>query len=166
MRFEKDIKLVLSGEIIERLRICVDNASPNEACGLIFGNIKEIRNPAKQNDFFYHYIGKKFHCLESDKKSPVAFLIDNFDKLGEIYSEAYNKYHMNLVSIFHSHPGNSNYPSGVDERNMERLESYPFKHFKGVIWSIMAAKNDDLKAFMLLQGELIRIDIVIEASPP
>jgi len=161
MRFEKDIKLILSNKIVEKARDCVDKAYPNESCGLIYGEIKQIKNPKKEDDYFYHYIAKKFNCLESDKKSPVAFLIDNIDKLGEIF-EDYKKYHMNIVSIFHSHPGNSNFPSGVDKKNMERLVNFRFKHFKGVIWSIMASESSDLKAFMLFEGDIIQVDVIID----
>jgi proteasome lid subunit RPN8/RPN11 len=162
MRLEKDIKLILSDAILEEAVECVKQATPNEACGLIFGNKKEIENPEKENDFFYHYIGKQFECIKSDEESPVAFLINNLDKLNKIYSRAHKKYNMGLLSIFHSHPGESNYPSGIDKDNMKRLENSELKSFKGVIWSIIASQNHQMNAFMYLNQEFIQTEIIIK----
>ncbi|MFX1260247.1 MAG: hypothetical protein ACFFAN_20545, partial [Promethearchaeota archaeon] len=82
MKFQKDIKIILNQKIYENLIKCVKNASPNEACGLIFGNIKEISIP---NGYQYHYLGKKFECVESNKKSPVSFFIENIEELNRIF---------------------------------------------------------------------------------
>ena len=68
MKFEKDILIIVNQNIIDNLKICVKNASPNEACGLIFGDIKEVQ---VSEWFQYNYISKKFECLESDKNSTV-----------------------------------------------------------------------------------------------
>jgi len=73
MRFEKDIILQINGEIRNQLITCVKKATPNEACGLIFGSINQIKNPKKENDYFYQYEAKRFECIESDHKSPIAF---------------------------------------------------------------------------------------------
>ncbi len=162
MRLENDIKLILSDTILEKAIECVKQATPNEACGLIFGMKKEIENSEKENDFFYHYLAKKIKCITSDKKSPVAFLINNLDTLNKIYSKAYKKHSMGLLSIFHSHPGDSNYPSGIDKNYMKRLENSGLKSFKGVIWSIMASQNNDLKAFMYLNNEFIQTKVIIK----
>jgi proteasome lid subunit RPN8/RPN11 len=159
MRVEKDIKLILSPKIHEGAINCVEKASPHEACGLIFGKKEEIKD---RDEFFYYYRAKRFECIESNKKSPVAFLIDNLNKLNEIYSQAHKLYNMNLLSIFHSHPGASNYPSNVDKVNMERLEKSGLNSFKGVIWSIMASKNNELRAFMFLNNEFIETELTIE----
>lgn len=41
MNYEKDIILTISKELFADLKQCVGKASPNEACGLIFGKILE-----------------------------------------------------------------------------------------------------------------------------
>jgi len=156
MRFEKDIILLINNEIQNQLKACVRNANPNEACGLIFGNITQVKNPEKENDYFYQYLAKKFECIESDHKSPIAFLIDQEEKLNDIYKTAKLKYNLNLISIFHSHPA-GNHPSSTDLKNMEHLDF--FKSFKRQIWTIMDAKKGKMKGFMYLNGEFIQVDV-------
>ena len=156
MRYEKDMILIISEEIQDQLKKCVKNATPNEACGLIFGNIKEFE---VNGGFQYHYIGKKFKCIESTKKSTVAFLIDNIEELNEIYQNAARKYSLQLISIFHSHPGGA-YPSGVDTKNMKYLDD--FKAFKNLVWTIINAGNYDLNGFIYFNKEFLQI--IVEKS--
>ncbi|GAG79272.1 unnamed protein product, partial [marine sediment metagenome] len=74
MRFENDIIFFIDKNIFNELEQCIENATPNEACGLIFGEIQEINN---NGDFKYKYYSKDFQCIASSNKSPVAFLLDN-----------------------------------------------------------------------------------------
>ena len=155
MKFEKDIILLINQDLINKLKICVDNARPNEACGFIFGKIKEIN---LNNDFQYHYLTQKFYCIESSEKSPVAFLISNFEKFNEIFEEASQKFNLQLISIFHSHPAGA-YPSGVDRSNMIFLDSCGINAFKSQIWTIMDASNYELNGFLYLNEDLLQIDV-------
>ena len=36
---------------------------------------KTRKKEEEENNYYYEYIGKKFICIESDEKSPIAFLI-------------------------------------------------------------------------------------------
>ncbi len=155
MKFERDIKFFLTQEIFEQLKACVNNARPNEACGFIFGKVEEIN---KDGDFEYHYIAQKFYCIESTEKSPVAFLISNTEKLNEVFLEASKEHALQLVSIFHSHPGGA-HPSGVDANNMQFLNEQPIKAFKSQIWTIMDASNYNLNGFIFLNDKLLQIDV-------
>ena len=153
MKIHKDIKIIINEEIFEKLVLCVKNASPYEACGLIFGEIEEVK---VEEGFQYHYIGQMFECIESTKKSTVAFLIDNIEELNEIYQTAARKYNKRLVSIFHSHPGGA-YPSGVDTSNMKHLND--FKAFRNLIWTIMSASNKKLNGFIYFNMEFFQVKI-------
>ncbi len=155
MEFQKDIKIIINEEIFEKLVLCVKNASPYEACGLIFGEIEEVK---VEEGFQYHYIGQMFECIESTKKSTVSFLIDNIEELNEIYQTAARKYNKRLVSIFHSHPGGA-HPSGVDTRNMKHLND--FKPFRNLIWTIMSASNKKLNGFIYFNMEFFQVKIKI-----
>lgn len=137
---------------------CVRNASPNEACGLIFGEIKEI---GYMDEFQYHYIGKQFNCIESSQKSPVAFLMNNLEDLNAIFQVAAEKYNLQLISIFHSHPG-GNYPSEVDFSNMRLLDNCGNRAFKNQIWSIMNARNTKLNGYILFNNEFMQINVEIK----
>lgn len=153
MKFEKDIRIILNQKTFDDLKICVKKASPNEACGLIFGEIKEIQVP---KGFQYHYIAQKFECFESDRKSPVAFLIENIERLNEVWQNAAQKFNLRLISIFHSHPAGSS-PSGVDHDNMIFLDNCGNRAFKNQIWTIMDAQNFNLNAYIYYNEEIMKV---------
>ena len=157
MKFEKDIIIILPQDIAKDLKKCVKNAYPNEACGLIFGDINEFR---VDEGYQYHYIAQKFECFESDKKSPVSFLIENIEKLNEVWQNAAQKYNLQLISIFHSHPAGAS-PSGIDHDNMEYLDNCGNKAFKNQIWTIMDGQNFKLNAYIFFNQEIIRVAVKI-----
>ncbi len=159
MKLEKNIKIILTTDIINKMKECVKKAAPNESCGLLFGEIKQLKKESAISEFQIHYIGKKFNCIEADQKSPVSFLIDNFEKLNEIYQIASQKYNLRLISIFHSHPAGA-HPSGVDLKNMKYLDG--FKAFKNEIWTIMDGSNHELNGFIYFQNELMQVDVQIK----
>jgi proteasome lid subunit RPN8/RPN11 len=160
VKFEADIKIVLDQEIIAKLKTCVKNASPHEACGLIFGDVKQVQKPDSE-EYEIHYIGKKFNCIESNEKSPVAFLIDDIEKLNAIFKEASQQYNLRMISIFHSHPSGS-HPSGVDHGNMEYLDDCGNRAFKNQIWTIMDARTRELNGFIYYNKELMQVDVKVK----
>jgi len=164
MRIENDMRLLLYQYIYEKLKICVEKASPNEACGLIFGNIKEIKNPDPKDDYLYNYTCLHFECIKSSRESAVAFLIESSEEVNEIIQNTRLEKNTQLISIFHSHPG-SNQPSGVDLDYMRILDSGERIYcgqkinrlLKNQIWTIMNARNFELKGFIYLNNELFQI---------
>ncbi len=165
MKFEKDIKIILKQELVKELEICVKNASPNEACGLIFGKIKT--NEIAPDDFQNLYEAQKFNCIKSNKKSPVAFIINDVETLYRVIKESTQEDNSRVISIFHSHPSGS-YPSGIDYDNMKQLDTFTktFQQFTLLdpyqIWTIMDAKTFKLNGFIFLDGEIVQIDVVIK----
>lgn len=158
MKYEKDLQIIISEKILDKLKACVNKASPNEACGLIFGDVIEIK---VEDGFQYQHIAKKFECIESDQKSPVAFLIENIEKLNQILVGGMVKYNLKLVSIFHSHPSGS-YPSGVDETNMRALDKSINRAFKNRIWTIMDASSREMNGFIYLNGEFLQVNVILK----
>ncbi|MFX1314879.1 MAG: Mov34/MPN/PAD-1 family protein [Promethearchaeota archaeon] len=150
--------MVLNGELFNQLRECVKNANPNEACGLLFGEVKEIDH---NGEYQYYYEGKKFNCIESNQKSPVSFLMNNFEELNRLFQDASQKYNLQLISIFHSHPSGT-YPSDTDLKNMRFLDKCGNKAFKNQIWIIMNANSEKLNGFILFNDEFLQIDIEID----
>ncbi|MFX1238082.1 MAG: Mov34/MPN/PAD-1 family protein [Promethearchaeota archaeon] len=157
VKFEKDIKIVLNEDILENMKICVNNASPNEACGFVFGKIKEIQRPP--GEFQYHYISKLFKCFESNQKSPVAFLINDIEQLDKVFRETAKNLELQLISIFHSHPS-GNRPSGTDINNMKYLDEFGVKWLKNQIWTIMDAKSKKMNAFIYFQKKVMQVDLI------
>ena len=158
MKHEKDIILSINKELLAEIYQCVEKASPNEACGLIFGKIQEEQKSKNKNEYSYYYHSYKFECIESSLKSPVAFLMDNYEKLIDI-SNKYSK-NMQLLSIFHSHPGSA-YPSGVDIPYMKNYYKSGINKFKHLIWTIINAKSQELNGFIIIFDELKQISIQI-----
>lgn len=155
MKYQKDLIIKLDARLFNELALCVKNASPNEACGLIFGEIKEL---VVEGGYQYQYLAHHFECISSSQQSPVAFLIDNTELLHEKIQEASEKFHMRLISIFHSHPGGA-FPSGVDHNHMKFLDECGFNIFKNQIWTIMDATNKELNGFIYLHKELMQVNV-------
>ncbi len=161
MRTENDMTIFINNSILEQIKKCVKRANPNEASGLIFGNIKEVIKGKESNkDFEYHYICEKFECVEPDSKSPVSFLIENEEKLDKILQDATQKYKLRALSIFHSHPSGA-HPSGFDTSYMQYLDSFENKIFKNLVWTIMDAISNELNAFIYLKKEFLQIKVKI-----
>ncbi len=159
MQIEKDIILFVNVEVLEDIKLCVMKAKPNEACGLIFGKIEEQKKSNSKDEFFYHFYGIKFECIESSHKSPIAFLMDDYNKLIEISSTYSKEYNYQLISIFHSHPGSA-YPSGIDIPYMEGYYKSGVSKFKHLIWTIMNANSEKLNGFIYIFNELKQIQIL------
>ncbi|MHA1671664.1 MAG: Mov34/MPN/PAD-1 family protein [Promethearchaeota archaeon] len=170
MKIQNDIKLLLNLEIFSDLIKCVENAFPNEACGLIFGKILEVPNEQQEDDYFYHYISRKFRCIPPDKSSTVTFLIENEELLHDIIIKEtqhnFDDKNMRLISIFHSHP-NSSFPSNIDKNQMKYLDyfssinhDYGNKAFKNLIWVIIDASNNEINGFVYFEGEFLQVKIL------
>ena len=163
MKHERDIQLILTPSILEKMRECVKKASPNEACALVFGDIKQKKGDSG-DDFIIQYAASKFECIESNKESPVSFLINDTELLNDYYSRA-SEQNLRVLSIFHSHPAGAS-PSGVDRRNMEYLDEFNpyanFRPYKNLIWTIMDASNYTLNGFIYFHGELLKINVKVE----
>lgn len=156
MKFEKDIILFINKNLFEEIKYCVENASPNEACGLIFGKIQEQQKPNCEDEYSYYYYGYNFECIESSYKSPIAFLMDDYMKLIDL-SKKYSK-NFQLLSIFHSHPGSA-YPSGVDIPYMKKYYESGITKFKHLIWTIINAKSKELNGYIFILDELKQISV-------
>lgn len=155
MRIEEDIAFILSKEIISNINNCIAESHPNEACGLIFGNIKEIN---KHGDYKYTYYCKKFHCIESSLLSPTSFLLDNDEKLLELSNITVKDENLKIIAIFHSHPAGAN-PSSFDKKNMKYYHNCGIKKFTHLVWIIVDSRNKDIKGFMYLENKLTQIRV-------
>lgn len=137
-------RIVLEKSIViskAQKEILLNHASkwkPNESCAILFGSIQNEKN-----------IVKDIFLAENIDESPVNFTISN-EELLKAYKIAEEK-KLDVVGIFHSHPGSDAYPSSTDKK---------FMHTNPVAWIISSGESNDLKAF-LLEPEIIEIPIVI-----
>ena len=112
------------------------NNTPNESCAILFGRI--------END---HFTVKDVFLTKNIQDSPVNFTISNEDLI-KGYEEA-EKRNLDVVGIFHSHPGSSAYPSLTDQKYME---------INPVPWIIFSNKNNEFKAYVF-DSKIISVDL-------
>jgi len=155
MRFENDIIFFFDKILINELEQCIEKATPNEACGLIFGEIQQINN---NGDFKYKYYSKDFQCIDSSNKSPIAFLLNNDDMLIKLSTTISKNNNLKLIAIFHSHPAGAN-PSGADKKCMKSYHNCGIKKFKHLIWIIMDSRSKEINGFIYLKNKLLQIAI-------
>lgn len=165
MKFEKDIILILTDQIVGELKECNRKAAPIEACGLIFGDIK--RAEINKDNYQAYYIGKQFYCLKSNIESYGSFdLIEDTDRYFEIHQDAVYTKQLRLISIFHSHPVPA-FPSSVDIKNMKFLDEdigNKRNPFKNQIWTIMDMNTEELNGFIYFNKTLLHIDLRIQKN--
>ena len=155
---EKDITFHVSKRILPLFIKCVKKASPNEASGLIFGNVEQYK---QMGEYQYHYFSKYFECIESNYKSPVAFLLDDDEILYQIAVKVEQQQELKLIGVFHSHPSGTT-PSSVDYNVMKTFHNANITKFKHLIWIIMDSQNDEINGFMTFKGALTQIQVKLE----
>lgn len=111
---------------------------PNESCAILYGSIENEKS-----------IVKEVFLAKNIDESPVNFTISN-EELLKAYKIAEEK-NLDIVGIFHSHPGSEAFPSSTDKK---------FMYTNPVVWVISSGESNDLKAFFL-EPEIIEIPIVI-----
>jgi proteasome lid subunit RPN8/RPN11 len=155
---EKDIIFHVNKKKLPLFIKCVKTASPNEASGLIFGNIEQYK---QMDEYQYHYFSKYFECIESNYKSPVAFLLDDDETLYQIALKVELQQDLRLIGVFHSHPSGTT-PSSVDYNNMKTFYDANITKFKHLIWIIMDSQNYEINGFMIFNGALTQIQVELE----
>jgi proteasome lid subunit RPN8/RPN11 len=157
MRFEKDIIFTINKEIISRINNCIEESYPNEACGFLFGSIREVNN---HGDFKYTYYCEFFHCIESGILSPASFVLDNDDKILELSNNIVKNKSLKLLGIFHSHPAGAN-PSSFDKKSMKYYHNCGIEKFKHLVWIIVDSRNKNINGFMYLENKLTQIRVIV-----
>jgi len=109
-----------------------ENQKPNEACAILFGKNSLV---------------SEVFLTKNIEESPVNFTISN-DQLIEAYKIAEEK-HLEVISIFHSHPNSDAFPSNID---MKFMQSNP------VVWVIYSGINKNFRAF-ILKSDIVEISI-------
>ncbi|MGQ0796214.1 MAG: Mov34/MPN/PAD-1 family protein [Nitrosopumilaceae archaeon] len=128
--------IIISKDHVDILSSHAKNTSPNESCALLFGKIEN--DTIKVKDIF---------LTKNMENSPVNFTISN-DELIRGYQEA-EKRELDVVGIFHSHPGSEAYPSMTDKKFME---------INPVPWIIFSNKTGQLNAY-IFETKLESIEI-------
>ncbi|MDE1843763.1 MAG: M67 family metallopeptidase [Thaumarchaeota archaeon] len=118
--------ITLSKNQVQVLKKHSERELPNESCAILFGSTVDGIVTIKE-----------MFLTKNIDKSPVNFTISN-EELITAYSEA-EKMHLEVIGIFHSHPGSVAYPSSTDKKYME---------INPIPWIIFSGIHDEFKAYI------------------
>ncbi len=109
---------------------------PNEACGILAGRDGRV---------------ERVYSLANEKPSPTSYQIDSKDHFRVI--REMREANLDLVSIYHSHPGGPAFPSPTDVE----LAYYPEAVY--VIVSLVDKKNPVVKGFTIVEGDITEVPV-------
>ena len=118
--------ITLSRNQVEVLKKHSERESPNESCAILFGGTVDGTVTIKE-----------IFLAKNIEESPVNFTISN-EELITAYSQA-EAMQLEVIGIFHSHPGSVAYPSSTDRKYMET---------NPVPWVIFSGIHDEFKAYI------------------
>ena len=118
-----------------------DRVYPNEACGILAGRDNRVQ---------------KVYTLASERPSPTFYQVDSKEHF-RVFREM-RETEMDLLSIYHSHPGGPAFPSSIDVD----LAYYPEAVY--VIVSLMDRRNPVAKGYNIVEGKIteVQLDIISE----
>ena len=126
-------KITISGPDRRALVDHAERGRPNESCALLFGRGGRV---------------SRIFLARNAEESPTGFTIPN-SQLIEAYGEAEDS-GLEVVGIFHSHPGSAAYPSETDER---------FMRSNPVAWVIYSGTDGGLRAYVLAESGVREIRV-------
>ena len=115
-----------------------DSVYPNEACGILAGRNNRVQ---------------KVYTLVSEMPSPTFYQIDSKEHFRVI--REMREAGIDLVSIYHSHPGGPAFPSATDVD----LAYYPEAVY--LIVSLMDRQNPVAKGYNIIKGEITEVPLNI-----
>jgi proteasome lid subunit RPN8/RPN11 len=127
--------LILTQEHLNQIVEHARAGAPSEVCGLLVG-----------------LAGRVFHVLPAANIAPdpsVEYLMDPHDQLRHF--QVIEEQGLELLGIYHSHPGNPAYPSPTD---MSRAY-YP-EAIYGIV-SLMRSETPVLRTFRLVDGQVSEV---------
>ena len=111
---------------------------PEEACAILAGTM----------DADVHVV-REIMVLENIDHSPVSFAISGAELI-RAYDQA-DRLGLDVIGVFHSHPGSAAKPSLKDQRYMD---------INPVIWPIYSGRDGNMRAW-ISDGGICEIPVVI-----
>ena len=119
---------------------------PNEACGTLVGL------PARQMEGEGKV--KIVYQMTNTDRSPKTFLMDPKEQLRMM--KEIRDLGLEMVGIYHSHPGTEAYPSARD------VEFAYYPEVSYVIVSLMDEHNPNIRSFKIIEGKVTEDKVKIE----
>ena len=135
--------LTLTAEIAEQLLAHARAELPNEACGLLAGDLNAGRASA-------------FHPARNSEASPLRYNVDPDDLVRIIFSIEDDG--EDLVAIFHSHTHSPAVPSATDHRTAQYPDAF---YLLATLADPEAAPADALRAWRIHAGSSVEVPLWI-----
>ena len=139
--------LIITKDDLQRvIRHCIEGY-PDEACGILAGKGGRV---------------EKVYPMKNARPSPVGYEMDpeeQFRVLKDIRQAG-----LDLVGIFHSHPGSPAYPSGVDVEKAywpgTLFPNYPEAVY--VIVSLVDREQPVVKSYSIVEGKVRETPLTVQ----
>lgn len=136
-------RIRISSKQIEQIREEAERNLPQEACALLLGRVEDGIA-----------VVERILIFENIYRSPTRFRIRD-EEVYRVYLEAEEE-NMEIVGIFHSHPGPAR-PSPIDEEYMT---------LNPVAWLILSTIDDRLAAFQKWESEIHALEVEVTEEDP
>lgn len=138
-----DDPLVIPVHILEEMISHCREVYPNEACGMLSGEGREVAT---------------IHKMTNVNNSPVRYEMDSREQFKAQRDMRVRKY--SLLGIYHSHPSTAAYPSHTD---VERALWDGRPLFEDVVYLIisLAEEAPTVKAFSIREGGVKEVGITV-----
>ena len=134
--------LVVSSALLHRMITHCNSVYPQEACGILSGKGR---------------VAQRIHEMTNTEQSSVSYLMDPAEQF-RVMKEL-RKENLEMVAIYHSHPGSLPYPSSKDIA----LASYPDSVY--VIVSLSDRARPEIRAFEISEGVVQEVIISTGEEP-
>lgn len=138
--------LVISRDGLKRMVDHCLAGYPDEACGVLGGRDGRVG---------------KVYCMTNARPGPVSYEMDpeeQFRVLNDLRQEG-----LDLIGIFHSHPGGRAYPSAIDVEKAywpgTSLPNYPEAVY--VIVSLRERQAPDVRGFSIVDGTVAEVPVLV-----
>jgi [CysO sulfur-carrier protein]-S-L-cysteine hydrolase len=121
--------LVVSSDLLRRMTAHCNSVYPQEACGILSGRGRVVQ---------------RIHEMTNTEQSSVSYLMDPAEQF-RVMKEL-RKENLEIVAIYHSHPGSPPYPSSKDIA----LASYPDSVY--VIIGLSDSAIPEIRAFEISEN--------------
>jgi proteasome lid subunit RPN8/RPN11 len=138
-----DVELVLSQEHLEQILEHARTEAPNEACGLLAGRDRHVT----------HVLA----AANVAENPQVRYLMDPHEQIHHFHM--IEEQGLDLLGIYHSHPISQAYPSPTDLS----MAYYPDAVY--AIVSLAQNDNPDLRAFRMVDGQVLGVTVQVVPSP-
>ncbi len=131
------------------LQLIIDHCNagyPNEACGILAGRDGRV---------------ERVYCMKNARPGPVSYEMEPEEQFRVM--KDIRQVGLEMIGMFHSHPGGRAYPSSVDVEKAywpgTTLANYPEAVY--VIVSLLDRANPDVRGYAISGGAILEVPLAV-----